>query len=76
MVEEPIPTAAIVHKDHDHQRHPEREKDEEYDQQNFHLDAGLYAEILQSGGGTNLGYLKKRGAQLQAASGGALEDNV
>ena len=28
------------------------------------------------GGGVNLGYLKKRGAQLQAASGGALEDNV
>ena len=28
------------------------------------------------GGGGNLGYLKKRGAQLQAASGGALEDNV
>ena len=35
----------------------------------------LYAEILQ-GGGANLGYLKKRGAHLQAASGGALEDNV
>ena len=31
---------------------------------------GLYAEILQR----NLGYFKKRGAQLQAASGGALED--
>ena len=27
-------------------------------------------------GGVNLGYLKKRGAQLQAASGGALDDNV
>ena len=27
-------------------------------------------------GGENLGYLKKRGAQLQAASGGALEDKV
>ena len=26
--------------------------------------------------GANLGYLKKRGAQLQASSGGALEDNV
>ena len=37
--------------------------------------AGLYAEILQRGG-VNLGYLKKEGAQLQAASGGALEDNV
>ena len=38
--------------------------------------AGLYGEILRSG--TNLGYLKKRGggAQLQAVSGGALEDNV
>ena len=35
---------------------------------------GLYAEILQRG--ANLGYLKMRGAQLQAASGGALEDNV
>ena len=27
-------------------------------------------------GGANLGYLKKRGAQLQAASGGAQENNV
>ena len=26
--------------------------------------------------GENLGYLKKRGAQLQTALGGALEDNV
>ena len=28
------------------------------------------------GGGGNLGYLKKREAQLQAASGGALVNNV
>ena len=28
------------------------------------------------GGGANLGYLKKQGAQLQAASGGTLEYNV
>ena len=36
---------------------------------------GLYAEILK--GGANLGYLKRGGgAQLQAASGGAPEDNV
>ena len=28
------------------------------------------------GGGANLGYFKKRGAQLQAALGGALGDNV
>ena len=27
-------------------------------------------------GRANLGYLKKKGVQLQAASGGALEDNV
>ena len=32
---------------------------------------GLYAEILQS-----LPYFKKKGAQLQAVSGGTLEDNV
>ena len=27
-------------------------------------------------GGANLGYLKKRGGAVQAASGGALEENV
>ena len=27
-------------------------------------------------GGANLPYLKKKGAQLQAVSGGTLEDNV
>ena len=31
--------------------------------------------FLLQRGGTNLGYIKKRG-QLQAALGGALEDNV
>ena len=31
---------------------------------------------MRGKGEANLGYLKKRGAQLQAASGGALEDNV
>ena len=36
--------------------------------------AGLYAEILQRG--DELGKFKKEGVQLQAASGGALEDNV
>ena len=35
------------------------------------MNTGLYAEM-----GEKLGYLKKRGGQLQAASGGALEDNV
>ena len=35
---------------------------------------GLYAEILQRGG--ELGVFKKEGVQLQAASGGALIDNV
>ena len=34
---------------------------------------GLYAEILQRGGGV---FKKEGGAQLQAASGGALEDNL
>ena len=36
--------------------------------------AGLYAENLQRWG--ELGGFKKEGAQLQAVSGGALEDNV
>ena len=38
--------------------------------------AGLYAEFCK--GGANLGYFKKRGegVKLQAASQGALEDNV
>ena len=35
---------------------------------------GMYAEILQRG--DELGVFKKEGAQLQAASGGALDDNV
>ena len=40
--------------------------------------AGAYAEILQRGGwgGANMGFLQKRRGQLQAVSGGALEDNI
>ena len=39
---------------------------------------GLYAEVLQMGGGGRTWGILKRGgrAQLQAASGGSLEDNV
>ena len=33
-------------------------------------------KFCKGGGGANLGYLKKRGAHLQAASAGALEKNV
>ena len=40
--------------------------------------AGMYAEILQRGGweGANMGFFLKRRGQLQAVSGGALEDNI
>ena len=38
------------------------------------MDTGQYAEILQKGG--ELAVFLKEGAQLQAASGGALEDSV
>ena len=33
-------------------------------------------KFCKGGEGANLEYLKKRGSQLQAASGGALENNV
>ena len=38
--------------------------------------SGLYAKKLQRGGGHTWGYIKKRGVQLQTASGRASEDNV
>ena len=37
---------------------------------------GCMQTFCKGGGRANLGYLKKRGAQLQVASGGALVDNV
>ena len=33
-------------------------------------------KVCKGAGGDELGVFKKEGAQLQAASGGALEDNV
>ena len=40
------------------------------------LNSGCMQKFCKGEGGANLEYLKKTGAQLQAVSGGALEDNV
>ena len=41
------------------------------------LNSGCMQKFCKGeGGGANLEYFKKTGAQLQAVSGGALEDNV